>query len=114
TPQQADPRVGFGVGQYESDGAVTSEAVEVELPVAGVLVRCASALIDIIVLVVAGLGVGLLAGQLVPHVSMAVARTMLIIVLVGLVLGIPITLETVTRGKTVGKFALGLRTVRDD
>lgn len=104
----------FDVGQYESDGTVTSEAVEVELPVAGVMIRAASQAIDIIVLMVAGVVFGVIVTRIMPHVSGAVAQTLLIVFVVGLVLGIPITLETVTRGKTIGKLALGLRTVRDD
>src|SRR5690606_3323320 len=36
------------------------------------------------------------------------------VIIVGLVLGIPIASETITRGKTIGKLIMGLRTVRDD
>lgn len=110
-----DQRAHIGVGEYASDGRVTtSEAVEVELPVAHVFQRALSALIDLVVLVAAMIGMSVLIGSLIDDVSMAVARTLLIVVLVGVVLGIPIATETVTRGKTVGKLALGLRTVRDD
>ena len=109
-----DPRVHIGVGEYETDGAVTSEAVEVELPVASVLHRIGSGLVDLLVLAVAGFLATLLVGLVIDDVSLAVARTLLIVTVVVLVLGIPVASETVTRGKTVGKLVTGLRTVRDD
>jgi uncharacterized RDD family membrane protein YckC len=102
------------VGQYDTDGTVTSEAVEVELPVASVLHRLGSALIDLLVLGVAAFLATLLVGVVIDDVSAAVAQTLLILTVVLLVLGIPIASETVTRGKTVGKLVTGLRTVRDD
>ncbi len=92
----------------------TGEAVEVELPVAPVLLRCVSAAMDLVVLVVAMIVVGVIFGNLVEDVSMAVARTLLIVFMVLLVLGIPIASETISRGKTLGKLILGLRVVRDD
>ncbi|MCA1783041.1 MAG: RDD family protein [Dermatophilaceae bacterium] len=109
-----DPRTHIGVGEYATDGTVTSEAVEVELPVASVLHRLGSGLIDLLVLAVAGFLVALLIGLVIADVSFAVARTLLIVTLVLLVLGIPVASETLTRGKTVGKLVTGLRTVRDD
>jgi uncharacterized RDD family membrane protein YckC len=112
--QVADQRAHIGVGEYATDGTVTSEAVEVELPVASVLHRLGSGLIDLLVLAVAGLLSTLLVGLVIADVSLAVARSLLIVTLVLLVLGIPIGSETVTRGKTVGKLVTGLRTVRDD
>lgn len=112
--QTEDPRAHIGVGQYDTDGTVTSEAVEVELPVASVLHRLGSALIDLLVLGVAAFLALLLVGVVIDDVSAALAQTLLIVTVVLLVLGIPIASETVTRGKTVGKLVTGLRTVRDD
>jgi uncharacterized RDD family membrane protein YckC len=109
-----DQRVHIGFGEYASDETVTSEAVEVELPVASVLHRIGSGLLDLLVLAVAGLLMTLLVGLVIADVSLAVARTLLTVTVVLLVLGIPIASETVTRGKTVGKLVTGLRTVRDD
>lgn len=110
-----DHRALIGVGEYTADGMVTtSEAVEVELPVAHVLARCLSAFIDLVVLVLALLGVSVVISSVIDSISMAVAQTLLIVTLVGLVLGIPIATETITRGKTIGKLTMGLRTVRDD
>lgn len=110
-----DQRAYIGVGEYASDGVMTtSEAVEVELPVAGVLHRSASAVIDLIVLFVALIMMSFVIGVVVDRVSVAIAQVTLIVIIVGLVLGIPIASETITRGKTIGKLIMGLRTVRDD
>ena len=114
TAPAVDQRAHIGIGEYATDGAVTSEAVEVDLPVASVLQRCLSGLIDLIVLVVALFLASLVIGLVIPEVSNAIAQSLLVVTVVLLVLGIPITTETVTRGKTVGKLTTGLRTVRDD
>ncbi|MDO5504053.1 MAG: RDD family protein [Actinomycetia bacterium] len=109
-----DPRAYIGVGQYASEGSVTSEAVEVELPVANVLMRIVSFLIDLVILILSAMVIGFLLAQVVFDLSEPILRTLLIVTIVGLFLGIPIATETVTRGKTVGKLVTGLRTVRDD
>lgn len=114
-PAPVDQRVHIGVGEYAADEVMTtSEAVEVELPVAAVLHRCASAIIDLIVLVIAMVMMSFVIVALVERVSTAIAQVALIVIVVGLVLGIPIATETITRGKTIGKLVMGLRTVRDD
>ena len=101
--------VGVGVDDF-----VTGEAVALELPAAGLALRALSGFVDLAVGVVAlwvGLVVatGMTAGA--DDAILGVASTMLV-VLVAVVL--PTTLETLTRGRSVGKFATGLRTVRDD
>lgn len=114
-PRPVDQRAHIGIGEYDHDElATTSEAVEVELPIAHVFQRCLSAIIDLIMLIVVMFGVGVLIPLVIDRVSFAVANTLLIVILVLAVLGIPIATETITRGKTVGKLVLGLRTVRDD
>jgi uncharacterized RDD family membrane protein YckC len=101
--------VGVGI-----DDLVTGEAVALELPAAGIGIRALSGFLD---LAIAGvvLNAGLFGSILITRDSdeaiVGVALTMLL-VLVAVVL--PTTLETLTRGRSVGKFATGLRTVRDD
>lgn len=103
-----------GYRSYGGDDMVTGEGVEVELPVAGVLSRAASGLIDL--LVAAGL---MIAGAVFVAVvfggtSEAVGRTVVILLIVAVTVGVPTVVETLTRGRTLGKMALGLRVVRDD
>jgi uncharacterized RDD family membrane protein YckC len=98
------------------DDLVTGEAVALDLPPAGLAARLASGLIDVVVTAVAGL---LLLWFLVVSVvtfdaDSALAWVGWISLLVFLFLVYPTTIETLTRGKSLGKLALGLRTVRDD
>src|SRR5690606_8504858 len=46
--------------------------------------------------------------------DLALAQALLIVLMVLVMAGIPITLETLTPGRTVGKMITGLRVVRDD
>jgi uncharacterized RDD family membrane protein YckC len=96
------------------DQVVTGEAVALELPAASVGLRVASGLIDIAVAVGALLVLLFLGGSLVAGTDDALLATMGTVVVVGVLVGIPTTLETLTQGRTLGKQALGLRTVRDD
>jgi uncharacterized RDD family membrane protein YckC len=100
-----------GVGD---DDLVTGEAVALELPAAGIAIRALSGALDLLIA-----GVALLVGLMLVTVTtqnaddaiLGVAMTVLL-VLVAIVL--PTTLETLTRGRSVGKLATGMRTVRDD
>ena len=101
--------VGVGV-----DDLVTGEAVALELPAAGIAMRALSGILDVLTTVLT-LVIGLLIVPLVTQGAddaiIGAAETVLL-VLVFVVL--PTALETLTRGRSVGKFATGLRTVRDD
>ena len=101
--------VGVGV-----DDLVTGEAVALELPAAGIALRALSGFLDVSVAVLA-LMVGLFVAPLLTQgadEAITAAATTMLMALVFVVL--PTTLETLTRGRSVGKFAMGLRTVRDD
>ena len=101
--------VGVGV-----DDLVTGEAVALELPAAGIALRALSGFLDVSVAVLA-LMVGLFVAPLLTQgadEAITAAATTMLMALVFVVL--PTTLETLTRGRSVGKFATGLRTVRDD
>jgi uncharacterized RDD family membrane protein YckC len=101
--------VGVGV-----DDLVTGEAVALELPAAGIALRALSGFMDVSIAVVA-LMVGVFVIPLLTRGAddaiVAIATTVLL-AMVFVVL--PTTLETLTRGRSVGKFATGMRTVRDD
>lgn len=101
--------VGVGV-----DDLVTGEAVALELPAAGIAIRALSGCLDLLIAVVAlwvGLFVAMAMAQGASEAIVAVSMTVLV-VLVAVVL--PTTMETLTRGRSVGKLATGMRTVRDD
>jgi uncharacterized RDD family membrane protein YckC len=105
---------GAGYRSYAGDDMVTGEGVAVELPIAGVPSRAASGIIDLLVagaLLVAG---GITIGVVFSGTSDAIGQTVVILLIVGVTVGVPTVVETVTRGRTLGKMALGLRVVRDD
>ncbi|WP_306460693.1 MULTISPECIES: RDD family protein [Mycobacterium avium complex (MAC)] len=76
--------------------------------------RALSALIDIAVIVVGYLlGLMLWAATL-TQFDTALSNAILLIFTVLVIVGYPLILETATRGRSVGKIALGLRVVSDD
>ena len=96
----------------DTDDLVTGEAVTLELPPASLGTRLLSGLIDVTIeaglLLVGVITVGMLATD---EALYAVGS---IVVFAGALVVVPCTLETFTRGKSVGKYAVGTRTVRDD
>jgi uncharacterized RDD family membrane protein YckC len=97
-----------------TDDLVTGEAVALDLPPASLGLRIASGLIDVLVTVVLIVAVILIAGVATIGVDAALAAVALIGSMILVFVVFPTTLETLTRGRSVGKLALGLRTVRDD
>jgi uncharacterized RDD family membrane protein YckC len=98
----------------DSDELVTGEAVALDLPVATVGVRIASGLIDVLVQLVLLVVVVLVGFQAVSTTDQALFGVAVVVGTVLVFVAVPTATETLTRGKTLGKLALGLRTVRDD
>ena len=93
---------------------VTGDAVVLDVQIAQLPVRALSILIDIVVVfVLYVLGVMLWAATLAQFDSAFSAAVLIIFTVLALV-GYPAIFETATRGKTLGKMALGLRVVSDD
>jgi uncharacterized RDD family membrane protein YckC len=98
---------------------VSGEAVELDIRIARLGSRALALLIDIatqivlflLLLAVAELGVAIAAG---PLDDEALSIAIFTVVLVIAVVGYPTVLETLTRGRSLGKLAMGLRVVRDD
>ena len=100
------------VGQQEP--VVTGDAVVLDVQIAHLPVRAVAALIDItVVLIGYVIGVVLWATTL-TQFDTALSAAILIIFTVVTLLGYPIAFETATRGRSLGKMALGLRVVSDD
>lgn len=95
---------------------VTGEAVVLEVPCARFPSRLLALVIDLVIQVallsvlLAVLGVAAVGGGLNPASAGAIAVT----VIVAIVVGYPVIWETLTRGRSPGKLALGLRVVGDD
>ncbi len=97
-----------------SDDLVTGEAVALDLPPAGVAVRLTSGLLDIIVTVLLLFVVLFVMTVATITTDEALLWVAYIGSMIMVFLVFPTTLETLTRGRSLGKLALGLRTVRDD
>ena len=101
--------VGVGV-----DDLVTGEAVALELPAAGVAVHAVSGAIDVVATLLLLWAASAVAVVATAGSDEALASTAMLLAVVLALLVLPTTLETLTRGRSLGKLALGLRTVRDD
>ena len=94
------------------DQLVTGEAVALELPPASLGLRIVSGLIDVTIEVgILVLGTILALATAPDEALFGVASVVLIAFT--LVIG-PAVMETLTMGRSVGKLAMGIRTVRDD
>lgn len=93
---------------------VTGDAVVLDVQIAQLPVRALSAFIDLTVIFVGYvIGVALWAATL-GDLDSAFSAAVLIIFTVLAVVGYPIIFETATRGRSLGKMAMGLRVVSDD
>ncbi|MCV7374706.1 RDD family protein [Mycolicibacterium arabiense] len=93
---------------------VTGDAVVLDVQVAQLPVRALSAFIDVTVVFVAYvIGIVLWAFTL-ADLDPAFSAAVLIIFTVLAMVGYPVIFETATRGRSLGKIAMGLRVVSDD
>jgi len=93
---------------------VTGEAVRLELPAATFASRAVSGAIDLLLTVIlAVLAVFVVAG-ISPALDEAATSALILVAVLAPTVGLPVLVETLSRGRTAGKAAMGLRTVRDD
>lgn len=96
------------------DELVTGDAVSMDLRPASFALRAASAAIDIAFsLLVAGLALWLVFAAL-PATETATATALVILVLAASLVVLPAAIETMSRGRSLGRLAVGARIVRDD
>jgi uncharacterized RDD family membrane protein YckC len=100
------------VARFDDEGLVTGEAVTLDVRPASALIRAGGTAIDVVVTIVLLLGLLLALSGL--SVDEAAFRAIIITGLVVCVVVIPTTVEAASRGRSLGKLALGLRVVRDD
>jgi uncharacterized RDD family membrane protein YckC len=95
---------------------ITGDAVVLELRLARLASRAVALAIDLAVMIVAFalvLALAAATGAL-SEADAALAATVALVVTLTVFVVYPVTLETLTRGRSLGKMALGLRVVRDD
>src|SRR5208282_1211943 len=91
---------------------VTGEAVILDLAVARFPSRILAQLIDIAVQLPALVFVGIVVlAKAARHLNEASAAAIYVLGFVLIVIGYPVVFETLSRGKTLGKLALGIRVV---
>jgi uncharacterized RDD family membrane protein YckC len=94
---------------------VTGEAVALDLRIAQLPSRLTAALLDVLVMAAAYTFLIVLLFQVgLGGADEALAAGISVVLVVLVFLGYPVAMETLTRGRSLGKLALGLRVVRDD
>jgi len=95
---------------------VTGEAVVLQVRIARMPTRALACAIDMLLQgIVLSVLIALLAGFLFgSEVSEALAGALIFVVVLLVVVGYRVVMETLTRGRTLGKMVLGLKVVRDD
>jgi len=97
------------------DETIIGEGVALDTAAASLGSRAASALLDALVLGILYFAVTMLMVVALPAtLDFAATSAIYLIVAIGTFVGVPVVFETLTRGKSVGRYALGLRIVRDD
>ncbi|MEU0314344.1 RDD family protein [Nocardioides sp. NPDC006273] len=96
------------------DDLVTGDAVALDLPAAGLGMRLLSGLIDVLVTCVLLVVFLILFMTATFDTDEALAWAAYIAATAAVLVVFPTAIETLTRGRSLGKLALGLRTVRDE
>jgi uncharacterized RDD family membrane protein YckC len=99
---------------WSASSVVTGEAVAVELRPAALPSRVVAGSLDALLQLVLLLALGAVAFAVAGGLSDAGAGALLLVVVVAVLIGYPVVFETLLRGRTPGKAAMGLRVVRDD
>jgi uncharacterized RDD family membrane protein YckC len=97
-----------------TEDLVTGEAVVLDLRPASFLSRSLALIIDYVVVLVAFFVVIWSLSVVMVVSDDAVIAAAGLVGVVAVLIGLPVTVETLTRGKSLGKLAMGLRVVRDD
>lgn len=110
--------VGTGASDLDepdfSDELITGEAVVLELHPASFITRALAVAVDV---VVTGVGLALVTWLLYAttgSIDPAAGSALGLVTTLAVLIGIPILVETLTRGRSLGKWLAGLRVVRDD
>ncbi|WP_431246846.1 RDD family protein [Leifsonia xyli] len=97
-----------------TDDLVTGEAVALDVKPASYILRAAGTMIDWLTYMLVMLGCILLLAATGGGLDEALARSLVVLILVFGMVVLPTTVELVSRGRSLGKLAVGARIVRDD
>jgi uncharacterized RDD family membrane protein YckC len=97
-----------------TEDLVTGEAVVLDLRPASFITRGLALALDLFVTLVTFFFMFWLLSATTSVLDRAAGSALVLVVPLAILIGIPITVETLTRGRSLGKLAAGLRVVRDD
>jgi uncharacterized RDD family membrane protein YckC len=100
--------------EYTGLVPVTGEAVALDLRLAQFPSRTLALALDLVLQLVLLVVIGVLAANTEGLVDGAAATAIALLAVVSVLVGLPTLVETLTRGRSLGKIAAGLRVVRDD
>ncbi|HEX2810620.1 MAG TPA: RDD family protein [Kineosporiaceae bacterium] len=93
---------------------VTGEAVVLDLRPASFATRALALVLDLIIQAAVLFAAILLLALTARGMDAAATAAVILAIVVSVLVGLPVAVETLTRGRSVGKLAAGLRVVRDD
>ncbi|SDK26917.1 Uncharacterized membrane protein YckC, RDD family [Nonomuraea maritima] len=93
---------------------VTGDAVVVEVRVAQMPSRALAIVIDLVVQFVVMFVAYALLGAFAPITDLAMFSAVMLVMIIAVMVGYPVAFESLSRGRSLGKLALGLRVVSDD
>lgn len=96
------------------DGVVIGEGVLLDARPASVASRLLAAIVDLIALFVLAVATSLVLGGLDVSFDPYASRILSVVTVVVVTVVLPTTVETLTRGRSLGKLVAGVRIVRDD
>lgn len=102
------------IRRIEEESLTTGEAVELEIRPASPLLRFVAAFVDLFVTVMTVLILGAICQSVLAELSSSMMRAVLIGTMATVMVIAPTIVETSTRGQSLGKWAMGIRVVRDD
>lgn len=99
---------------YEEE-TIIGEGVALDVAAASLGSRAASALIDAVIIFVSYyVTLMVLTATVFNRLDTAASAAIILVHALSFFVGVPVVFETITRGRSVGRYALGLRIVRDD
>ncbi|MFC7327536.1 RDD family protein [Marinactinospora rubrisoli] len=101
-------------GYYQQTDLVTGDAVVLDLRPAGFATRMVALFLDVLAQALVLVGLSLLLDQVSGLLDSATWAALQILLVVLVIVGYPVAVETLTRGRSLGKLALGLRVVGTD
>jgi uncharacterized RDD family membrane protein YckC len=96
------------------EGIVTGEGVLLDTRPTSFASRFVASLIDVAALAVVGIAVAILVAWTSPSLTATSGRILSVVLIAVVTVVLPTTVETATRGRSLGKLAMGIRIVRDD